>query len=189
MNIFLMVFIAALFCAAIPYPKICCLGAVEVEAHDDLRFPICDFRFEELVIIKKAAERNKCRGDDFLILLAIRKAENGGWGREFGVKHRLCRAAMNKWPAETLDIQAGWAAATIVKNRRRWELATDEHRLTQIENKNTVQSVKSVAKNKEEFIDFLGDRYCPIAADPQGNKNWKTNVKYFYSRFKGEQND
>lgn len=26
------------------------------------------------------------------------------------------------------------------------------------------------------FLDFLGDRYCPGAADPVGNVNWKRNM-------------
>ena len=27
------------------------------------------------------------------------------------------------------------------------------------------------------YFDFLGDRYAPAAADPQGNANWKRNVR------------
>lgn len=27
------------------------------------------------------------------------------------------------------------------------------------------------------YIDFLADRYCPPSVDPQGNLNWKKNVK------------
>jgi len=29
----------------------------------------------------------------------------------------------------------------------------------------------------KNFIDFMADRWCPISADPVGNKNWKNNVK------------
>ncbi len=68
----------------------------------------------EYKVIKQAADRNQCYGDDFIILLAIRKAENGRKGLEFGVMHP--RAIDTN-----LDIQAGWCAATIVKNRVRWE--------------------------------------------------------------------
>ena len=32
------------------------------------------------------------------------------------------------------------------------------------------------------FIDFLADRYCPPKADPVGNRNWKKNVKFLYSK-------
>lgn len=28
-----------------------------------------------------------------------------------------------------------------------------------------------------EFLDFLGNRYCPATVDPVGNKNWKKNIK------------
>jgi hypothetical protein len=30
-----------------------------------------------------------------------------------------------------------------------------------------------------DFIDFLGDHYCPPSVDPVGNANWKHNVKFF----------
>lgn len=111
----------------------------------------------EIPVIRQAAERNGIRfgSDDWFILLAIRKAENGRTGCEFGVKHQKARET-------NLDIQAGWAAATIVKNRYRW-----------------------IASGRQgKFIDFLADRYCPTKDDLEGNENWKVNVKYFYNRFK-----
>jgi hypothetical protein len=33
-----------------------------------------------------------------------------------------------------------------------------------------------------EFIDFMADRWCPKAADPAGNVNWKKNVKFLYRK-------
>ena len=33
-----------------------------------------------------------------------------------------------------------------------------------------------------DFIDFLGNRYCPPSADPVGNRNWRQNVKLFLAR-------
>lgn len=39
--------------------------------------------------------------------------------------------------------------------------------------------------NGGDFIEFLGQRYCPVGAknDPTGlNKNWVKNVKHFYER-------
>ena len=30
---------------------------------------------------------------------------------------------------------------------------------------------------KQEFVDFMADRWCPPSADPVGNRNWKNNVK------------
>ncbi|MGA1979495.1 MAG: hypothetical protein ABSG99_02865 [Sedimentisphaerales bacterium] len=155
--------INAILCALMAMlscPEKCYLGAVEVQVHEPI-----ETQMDELEIIARAAERNNCRGDDFLILLAIRRAENGGPGREFGIKHRLCRAAIEREPQRSLDIQAGWAAATIVKNRCRWEFAG----------------------RPGEFIDFLGDRYCPASVDSKGNKNWKINVKYFYNKFLEQQ--
>lgn len=32
-----------------------------------------------------------------------------------------------------------------------------------------------------DYIDFLADRYVPVSADPQGNANWKVNVKKLYA--------
>ena len=118
----------------------------------------------ELPIIRRAAERNGCRGEDFFILLAVRKAENGAAGREFGVLHPICQALIKLQPQKSLDIQAGWAAATIVKNRSRW----------------------IAAGRCGDFIDFLAARYCPASADAEGNKNWRENVKYWYGRFKSQ---
>jgi len=105
----------------------------------------------ELDVIVKAAIRNKCTGkENFRILLAIRLAENGGPGLEFGVMHPRARNT-------NLDTQAGWAAATIVKTRQRWLRAGRPF----------------------DFITFLGLRYCPPKADPTGFKNWVRNVKLF----------
>lgn len=28
-----------------------------------------------------------------------------------------------------------------------------------------------------KYLDFLADRYCPQAADPVGNRNWKRNIR------------
>ena len=72
--------------------------------------PSDQFKASEYATIAQAAKRNDCHGELFIILLAIRKAENGGPGREFGI--------MNP-KADNLDKQAGWAAATVVKNYQR----------------------------------------------------------------------
>jgi hypothetical protein len=51
---------------------------------------------------------------------------------------------------------------------------------------NTIKHALKDWNGKEDFIVFLGGRYCPIGAknDPKGlNKNWVKNVKHFY---KGE---
>ena len=88
---------------------------------------------------------------------AIRYAENGGKGRQYGILHKRVKP--------TYRSQAGWCAATVQKNYDRW--------------------VK--AGSKGEFVVFLGNRYCPVGADndPNGlNKHWIGNVRKFYARFK-----
>jgi hypothetical protein len=111
---------------------------------------------KELPVIRVAAARNQCAGDLFYILLAIRMAENGRSGLEFGVMHPK---------ANDLDSQAGWAAATVVKNYQRW--------------------IK--AGKPKGYIQFLGDRYCPVGADndPNGlNRHWVGNVTYWYKKLR-----
>jgi len=46
---------------------------------------------------------------------------------------------------------------TIRNNRRRWQ----------------------AAGRPGDYIDYLADRYVPKSVDPQGNINWKRNVKFF----------
>ena len=120
----------------------------------------------ELPIIRTAAERNNCTGDLFYILLAIRKAENGGDRRQFGIIHPRCDKQMDLRPRDTLDIQAGWSAATVVKNHQRW--------------------IK--AGKPKDFIGFLASRYCPVGCDTDNgtNKYWIKNVRYWYRKLKGQ---
>ena len=91
------------------------------------------------------------------IVSAIRYAENGGKGREYGILHKRVKP--------TYRSQAGWCAATVQKNYDRW--------------------VKAGKHGK--FINFLGRVYCPVGAknDPKGlNVHWIRNVTKFVSRFK-----
>jgi len=113
----------------------------------------------EIPTIRKAAERNgiKFGSDDWYILLAIRKQENGGPGLEFGI--------MNP-DANDLDSQAGWAAATIVKNRARWRKAG----------------------KPSCFINYLADRYVPRECDPVGNYYWKRNVHFWFRKLRDGNN-
>jgi hypothetical protein len=119
------------------------------------------FESDELMTILIAANRNGIEPgtDNWLILLAIRKAENGGEGKQFGI--------MNP-KANDLDSQAGWCAATIMKNRERYEAIPDK-------------------TDNHSFIEFLGSRYCPVGAsnDPDGlNVNWIGNVRHWIERLK-----
>jgi hypothetical protein len=86
----------------------------ELSEIDKENNPLSRYFPKEYRVIRDAAYRNKCVGEDFVILFAIRKAENGRQGLEFGI--------MNP-KADNLDKQAGWAAATIVKTRERWRKA------------------------------------------------------------------
>jgi hypothetical protein len=36
------------------------------------------------------------------------------------------------------------------------------------------------------FVQFLGDKYCPPADDPVGNRNWKRNVTWIITHTKQE---
>ena len=52
---------------------------------------------------------------------------------------------------------------------------------------NTIKHALRDWNGEDDFIIFLGNRYCPIGAsnDPKGlNKNWVKNVRYFYVRLK-----
>ena len=100
--------------------------------------------------------RPECRDMLAPIVAAIRYAENGGKGKEYGILHPRVKP--------TYRSQAGWCAATVQKNYDRW--------------------VK--AGSKGEFIVFLGNRYCPVGAenDPNGlNKNWVKNVRFYVDKF------
>ena len=116
----------------------------------------------EYETIMAATHRNGCDGDNLLILFAIRKAENGPPGNEFGIIYQT---------GTDLDTQAGWAAATIVKNRKRWTEAQEK------------------LFGYKGFIVFLGNKYCPSEVDKTGNINWIRNVTYWYEKFKNESQD
>jgi hypothetical protein len=100
--------------------------------------------------------RPECVRELAPIVAAIRYAENGRAGREYGILHPRVKP--------TYRSQAGWCAATVQKNYDRW--------------------VK--AGSKGEYIKFLGARYCPVGADndPHGlNKHWVKNVSKFRKKF------
>jgi len=113
----------------------------------------------EFATIVEGAEANNCSDAlPLCILFAIRNAENGRAGIEFGVLHPRAMDRPN-----SLRVQAGWAAATVSKNRKRW-----------------LDSNQDI-----DFITFLGNRYCPVGAenDPTGlNRHWIGNVRKFTER-------
>lgn len=110
----------------------------------------------EYETINKAAIRNgiKIGSEDEAILYAIRFAERGRKGLEFGI---LVPGV------DTLDKQAGWAAASIIKSRVRW----------------------AKAGKPDDFITFMGARYCPPEDHPL-NANWASNVRFWAKELRTE---
>jgi len=121
-----------------------------------------EFYPEEFDTIMEAAKANGCTRPELIcILFAIRTAENGRKGIEFGVLHPRAVDQPN-----SLRVQAGWCAATISKNYKRWIESTQN-------------PPNAILKPYSDFITFLGNRYCPVGADndPNGlNKHWIPNV-------------
>jgi len=92
------------------------------------------------------------------IVAAIRYAENGRKGREFGVLHPRC--------PDTYRGQAGWCAATVQKNYDRWV----------------------AAGKKGDFISFLASKYAPVGVDNDPNNlnvHWYKNVRFYVDKFGG----
>lgn len=155
-------------------------GAADVEERDETseqnirpaqRNSYPNFRFpNELNTIRAHAQRV---GADERLMLAIREAENGRQGRQFGV---MPNSAYNRDSSYTQDgqlhqypddgdlsKQASWAAWTIRRNRERFERNNEGH---------------------EDFIDYLSERYAPRGAnnDPNNlNENWAGNVRARYN--------
>ena len=141
----------------------------QAESHPDIIIPpptlsplqqsLKDLYSEEFETIMEAARENDCTEPELLsILFAIRTAENGRAGIEFGVLNPKAVDQPN-----SLRVQAGWCAATVSKNHKRW-----------------IDSGENV-----DFITFLGNRYCPVGADndPNGlNKHWIPNVRKIAER-------
>lgn len=98
-----------------------------------------------------------------IIVAAIRYAENGGPGKEYGILHPKC--------PKSYRAQAGWCAATVFKNFKRYLDSEPMHPLW-----------------IEDYIKFLGSRYAPVGADndPDNlNSNWVRNVTFYYNKFSG----
>jgi hypothetical protein len=125
---------------------------------------------EEYPIIMTAAKRNgiaETDHDNLATLFAIRKAENGKPGKEFGVLHPKAKGQKGESREKTLDRQAGWAAATIISKRRSHE----------------------ASKEGGDFVQYLGSKYAPVGAenDPSNlNKNWHKNVSGWRDVFHGK---
>lgn len=115
---------------------------------------------DEEAIIESVAEEYKLTGDKKRLLWAIRKSENGGPGREFGV---LVPEAMRfeNDPRMSMITQARWAAGTI---KKRFKGSIDTF---------AARWAPTGAKN-----------------DPTGlNKNLPGNLKYYMELRKEMEND
>lgn len=134
--------------------------------------PYEEFRFtDEIPLIFKHAERLDIEPE---LLMAIRTAENGAPGREYGIipnaryaqdKGYTMNGTFYHYINET-EKQVAWCARTVRNNLDRFALDS---------------------KGKENFIDYLGEVYCPVGAsnDPRGlNRHWEPNVQGFYEQFK-----
>lgn len=120
---------------------------------------LSDFSQFEIDMIKKEAIENKLPSKYLSIVFAIRKAESGSKGREFGILHPKCLKLCRENPNDTFEIQAGWCCATVAKNVIRWQKAG----------------------KKQPFITFLGNRYCP-PTEHELNKNWIPNVNKWVNK-------
>lgn len=71
---------------------------------------------KEQRIISSVADKYGLKGNARNLLFAIRNAENGAQGKEFGVLNpEAMRFAKDPDPYKSLEIQAMWAAGTIKK--------------------------------------------------------------------------
>lgn len=103
-------------------------------------------------------------GIDARLLAAIRQAEMGGPGKEFGV------TSIN---APTYEDQARAAAITIRNNQQRYE------------EQYNISATGSDGRFTPRFLGYLASKYAPINAanDPLGlNANWLTNVASGYAK-------
>lgn len=100
----------------------------------------------------------------YAFMLAVRMAEQGRKGREFGV---LAQGAIDT----DLETQAEWTMATLIKDTKRWY---------------TGELAKGKKEDYPSFVFYFADKWCPIGADNDPNnlnKNWLPNFQKYYSLF------
>jgi hypothetical protein len=103
-------------------------------------------------------------GVDPAIMLAIRESEKGGDGLQFGIM-----------PTDA------YSNDTVVREGNGAERAYD----SKLE-KQASWAAWTIRAEYTDFIDFLGDSYCPVGAenDRHGlNVNWEGNVRNWYDKF------
>ena len=142
------------------------LGVLMILLFIGTSFSICSANLPkwEINVIKHTAKRFNLSKEETIILMAIRRHENGGKGRQFGVLH--------PYRPKTYRSQCAWCADSIKRNRIRYENKYKE---------------KVTLGNIEVFIRFMGRRYCPVGVknDPKGlNKYWIPGVTSWFYKFK-----
>jgi hypothetical protein len=118
----------------------------------------------EALIIAREADRT---GVDRSLLTALRRIENGGPGKEFGVL---------SVPAADLDGQARIAANTVRNN------------LVRFERGGGIAIDPTSGRYTEDFLRFLSSRYAPVGAqnDPNGlNRFHAANLIAHYRKANG----
>lgn len=117
----------------------------------------------EATVIEREAGRT---GVDPALLAALRRVENGGPGREFGVL---------SVPAPSLDDQARVAATSIRNASARFERQGGQ------------AFDPATGRYTDAFLRFFSARYAPVGAanDPQGlNRHHTQNLQRLYARFR-----
>ena len=145
------VLVAVVALASLAFGQAGASATKAIEAKDGRE---CAAAFQDAIEVNV---RSECRDQLAPIVAAIRYAENGGRGREYGILHPRVKP--------TYRSQAGWCAATVQKNYDRWK--------------------KAGAKG--DFIAYLGAKYCPLddPRDKDGlNRHWVRNVTYFCKKFR-----
>ena len=125
---------------------------------------------EEYPVIIKAAQRNGIEPhhhERLAMLFAIRRAENGGHGKQFGVLAKNAGAKKGETFLQSLDRQAGHASVGVLNGEKRHQ----EH----------IASGGTLG-----FVEHFGKRWAPqgVANDPTNlNKHWVKNVTKYKSDF------
>ena len=124
---------------------------------NDLSKMLAEVNFTEDTVIERVADEYGLEGKERALLWAIRKAENGRQGREFGILAPEAMRFENSDPVASFVTQAKWAAGTI-KKRYTGNLKAFSERFAPIGAEN----------------------------DPTNlNKNWRKNVSFYMRKYHG----
>lgn len=138
--------------------------------HDNFHKNLQNEFKEEYPVIMNAAQRNGIQPqhhERLAMLFAIRRAENGGHGKQFGVLAANAGAKKGETFLQSLDRQAGHASVGLINGEKRHQ----EH----------VASGGTMG-----FVEHFGKRWAPqgVANDPKNlNKHWVKNVTRYRSNF------